>query len=865
MSVSKLFNLLISILSLSFLFTLSAQADSFPNFDKGGGGDWSGGYYRAISITNNAGVITDYQVAITPFTDISFLNNTGLVGSWHFSEGTGTTVADMSGNGNNGTWNGSNTHWTNSGRFGNAGQFNGTDVYVNAGNNISLVNNSFSLEAWTKRVSADAYHIIIGQGAVGKNKGLHFGFRDSNVFTMAFYDNDLNTAAVYTDTGWHHWVGTYDSSTRTRKIYRDGILVANDEASAHYQGSGELDIGRKPFKDGGGYFYFNGLIDEVNIYNRALSAGEIQNRYNCYLHKIRGDYADIRFAGSDTKTELSYWQETDNKFWVKIPNLPAGDSKIYMYYGNISATSSSNGTTTFDMFDGFDSYSGWTPVDGHAPAPTVSVSGGKLILEGTSQEGYIYKNGFKMTDGIIEFEATANNLQDGNDMYAVARRQNDSQYYDLGVNWADNNSARISRDPGWHEERPYTFGLGVTRTIRALLSGDLLKVYVDGEEKISIIDSTYPGAGNVGIGMDAYHESNGGYVKWTVDNFRVRKCLLPEPLVNYAQTELRPRNYVSFSNPTDIIKGKALRSGENIPQFKFALQFVKMANLNQPAAHMKRIRIDKYVPSGATPILDESIEVSLWSETTNNDQWDKQDTLLSKGKFQNGQCWLDMKRFEITVKPQIFYIVYNISPDNPAGQRAGAEIKDTSYLELDEPDVWVRVEQTMSYEEISVNDQPGPANQDEALANAWEKESSSKDYQVWSPYYDLVSKVVEADRDNLLWKVVFSYRRPLGRSLPGHVLGKHEKPPLVNASENTTVLPQAYDLIRTVKLVYPLKQEIENLIKLLGADDWVTREKATNNLITIGKPAVSLVKEAFNNNPDPEVRMRAKHILERIK
>ncbi|MDP3014810.1 MAG: LamG domain-containing protein [bacterium] len=202
-----------------------------------------------------------------------------LVGYWKFNETSGTNAYDASGRGNNGTLTNGPT-WT-TGRAGNALNFDGVDDFVNAGNAASLQvggsGKSFTLEGWTKRASSGVYHNIIWQGTATKNNGLHFEYRNTNVFTLDFYGNGLNTPIAYTDVNeWHHWVGTYDGSTNARKLYRDGILVANDTATEDYLGSGTLFIGQRV----GGAYYFNGSIDEVRIYNRALSAAEISAIYN---------------------------------------------------------------------------------------------------------------------------------------------------------------------------------------------------------------------------------------------------------------------------------------------------------------------------------------------------------------------------------------------------------------------------------------------------------------------------------------------------------------------------------------------------------------------------------------------------------
>ena len=75
--------------------------------------------------------------------------------------------------------------------------------------------------------------------------------------------------------------------------------------------------------------------------------------------KMRSDCGDVRFTDSDGQTQLNYWIESgcntsSTKIWVKVPSIPASSTKtIYVYYGNPSATSASNGDNTFLLFDDF--------------------------------------------------------------------------------------------------------------------------------------------------------------------------------------------------------------------------------------------------------------------------------------------------------------------------------------------------------------------------------------------------------------------------------------------------------------------------------------------------------------------------------
>ena len=75
--------------------------------------------------------------------------------------------------------------------------------------------------------------------------------------------------------------------------------------------------------------------------------------------KANSDGSDIRFTTPQHDIRLPYWIETWDgtnqkaTVWVKVLNIPSGDSYIYMYYGNSSATSEANGDDVFLFFDDF--------------------------------------------------------------------------------------------------------------------------------------------------------------------------------------------------------------------------------------------------------------------------------------------------------------------------------------------------------------------------------------------------------------------------------------------------------------------------------------------------------------------------------
>ncbi len=172
-------------------------------------------------------------------------------------------------------------------------QFDG-NTDINCGNNINLANQSFTIEFWAKRGEFNGVNkIIVGQGQAQSNHALAIGFRGSSnnhAFFMAFYGNAIDTDEGYTDSEWHHWACTYDKSTYTQKIYRDGEGIKTRIADSHTLASGEFFIGRFSGTD-----KFNGYLAEMRVWNRVRSQNEIQADLN---RRLEGNEAGL----------VAYWR-----------------------------------------------------------------------------------------------------------------------------------------------------------------------------------------------------------------------------------------------------------------------------------------------------------------------------------------------------------------------------------------------------------------------------------------------------------------------------------------------------------------------------------------------------------------------------
>ncbi|MEL7078520.1 MAG: LamG-like jellyroll fold domain-containing protein, partial [Cyanobacteria bacterium J06582_2] len=152
------------------------------------------------------------------------------------------------------------------------------------GNNIPLANKSFTVEFWAKRHPNsfdNFFSTVVSQGPPGNNRQLHFGFRKNGSFAFAFFGNDLQTQATYKDTQWHHWACTFDADTKARIIYRDGVIVGEDKATANFQGKGEFLIAamNNPEKQ----HFYQGEIEEVRIWQEVRNQAQINQHKDCRL------------------------------------------------------------------------------------------------------------------------------------------------------------------------------------------------------------------------------------------------------------------------------------------------------------------------------------------------------------------------------------------------------------------------------------------------------------------------------------------------------------------------------------------------------------------------------------------------------
>ncbi len=180
-------------------------------------------------------------------------------------------------------------------------QFSEATDWLDCGSTLALAGTDFTVELWARRTAAGTSDHLFGHGAPGGalDQCLHIAFRASDVFTFAFYGDDLDTPTPYVDLAWHHWAVTYTAATRQRTIYCDGVQVAQGTSAAAYAGVGKTMLASSTFGPGNGTVQ----LDEVRVWGKARSATDIHATMNTTLSgRETGLLGYWNFAGASPPT-----------------------------------------------------------------------------------------------------------------------------------------------------------------------------------------------------------------------------------------------------------------------------------------------------------------------------------------------------------------------------------------------------------------------------------------------------------------------------------------------------------------------------------------------------------------------------------
>ncbi|MGW0802631.1 LamG-like jellyroll fold domain-containing protein [Nonomuraea sp. NPDC002799] len=243
----------------------------------------------------------------------------GLVAAYGMNEGSGTSVADSSGQ-NPGT--GSSIAWAN-GKYGKALSFNGSPSMVTVAHAASLrLTTGMTLSAWVNPVTVTGtpWKSVVTKELTGEGASYALYAANGDALPSGWVQTDPETPAMAAGTApltvntWSHLALTYDGATLR--------LFVNGQQAGQTALSGSLYDDGNPLRIGGNTVwkeYFNGLIDEVRIYNRAQSTAEIQTDMTTPIGQVAPPDTQAPTApgslaatGGPGNAQLTWTASTDN-------------------------------------------------------------------------------------------------------------------------------------------------------------------------------------------------------------------------------------------------------------------------------------------------------------------------------------------------------------------------------------------------------------------------------------------------------------------------------------------------------------------------------------------------------------------------
>jgi len=269
--------------------------------------------------------------------------------------------------------------------------FDGVDDYiekVNPTQNLNIKSQSWTIAAWFKSQKCQSTQVIVSRYECGWSCGpsagaealYSLGLKDGSLYYNVRGDNNYGNSGAsvtsdetYCDDEWHHVVGILNRDTQLLNLYVDGVIV-NSESSKSVGAitddrNSPLEIGRHFRRSwASSAEYFEGTIDEVRFYNRALSDKEVLELYE-YDNKFT-------LYDSDNDGVVDQWDE--------CPNTTIG-----LYTNN-------KGCTAYDV--------------NAAVSGQIVKKGRPINKNGTAmliQSGEIHQNSILDKNGCFKFESVA--------------------------------------------------------------------------------------------------------------------------------------------------------------------------------------------------------------------------------------------------------------------------------------------------------------------------------------------------------------------------------------------------------------------------------------------------------------------------
>jgi prepilin-type N-terminal cleavage/methylation domain-containing protein len=340
---------------------------------------------------------------------------------WPFEEGTGSTTLDLAGGDDNGSM-GSTATWAGpgNGRFGNGAKFanNATTGYVKSNGPVIRTDQSFTVSAWVYLTAAsnNGWRTAVSQCGVHVCAFYLQRNADNGKWTLNMPEADVTAGHVrnfayslapVTPDRWTHLVAKFDQPAQQLSLWVDGVMQqsAAHTAAHTWHANGPVQVGRGYFD--GWVDAWNGSIDDVQLFQRALSADEIRSLADApdmtaqlpgALGGAHAGSTAVAFAGSSngyTNASVTNPTTFTLECWFKVAGTDGGVLMGFNPDGSGIVTPTSNqpvmyvdsgGRLAFGVSPGSStvlrSATSVTDATWHHAAASLGAAGRKLYLDG---------------------------------------------------------------------------------------------------------------------------------------------------------------------------------------------------------------------------------------------------------------------------------------------------------------------------------------------------------------------------------------------------------------------------------------------------------------------------------------------------
>ena len=233
--------------------------------------------YPYVQMTDGKILITNGKIQFAPsWTPIS-----GLMAHWKMNDNAGNTTVAENISSNNGTAKQNTSTLHRSGKIDGAINFNGSSDLLTLSNGTNFPTGDRTICAWVNVATTSGVHCIHDYGTRSADQDWAFNIRD-NKLEASIYANAMYGVSTAITTGtWLHVAVTYSNAIKTSVFYINStsetpVVCSTQPATLP---SDLSRIGSLIYQ-AEGYYHFNGNIDDLRVYNRALTSAEISAIYN---------------------------------------------------------------------------------------------------------------------------------------------------------------------------------------------------------------------------------------------------------------------------------------------------------------------------------------------------------------------------------------------------------------------------------------------------------------------------------------------------------------------------------------------------------------------------------------------------------